>query len=168
MTDSVVAPRRRRKDDLGLVSLGFFLFLIGIIYVLNPSVVEDLTAFFRPTNWRLVPVVPGVFLPSPMRQFPTLWLALEEFAFIYGIFHVGILAARFAMDSPLSQKAETVSSIVFWLGLGFLTDLLASGAISWWEFVTSAIIVIGLGLVARGATLAAGRSFEGRATHTYP
>mgnify|MGYP001119855528 CR=1 FL=1 len=168
MTKTEVERRRRRRDDLGLVSFGFFLFLIGVIYVLNPSIGEDISAFFQPTNWKVVPVAPGVFLPAPMSHYPTLYLAVAEFAFIFGIFHVGILAARFAIGSPLSQKASTVSSIVFWLGLGFFLDLLATGAIAWWEFATGAVIIIGLGLIAQGAALALGRSMARERPHPYP
>lgn len=158
MTVTEAERQRRRRDELGLVSFGFFLFLIGVIYVLNPDVGGEIADFFR--DLRLTPVAPGVLLPAPGRNHPELYLALEEFALIYGIFQIAILAARFTIGSPLSQKASTVSGIIFWLGIGFLFELLASGIISWFEFVTATVIVVGLGLVGQGATLAIGRSTE--------
>jgi len=148
--------RRERRDDLALVNVGFFLFLIGLIYALNPGVAGEVVDFFR--DLRLTPVVPGVLLPAPGGNHPGLYYPLSEFSFVYGIFHVAILAARFVIGSPLSQKASTVSGIIFWPGLGFFFLILGNGTIAWFEFVTGVIILIGLGLVAQGAALAAGRS----------
>lgn len=92
------------------------------------------------------------------------YLAVEQFSYVWGLFQLVILALRFVARSPLGKKAETVSDIVFWLGAGFLTRtfLLETTRMSfisemtrWFVFWSGIIMLIGVSLIIRAIILAA-------------
>jgi hypothetical protein len=151
------ARKRSRTNWLGLASFGFFLLLIGTIWVANPSrLAKDVEAFVKPENWRLTAVIQNstignVTLPEPIegQTYPDLYTAVMQFCFVFGVFSIVVLVLRFTFHEPIDRKADTVSSIAFWLAAGYFASLLiASPPIGWFGFVAGIIISGGLAIVA--------------------
>jgi len=61
-----------------------------------------------------------------------------------------ILVLRFVFSSSISDKAGTVSGIVFWLGLAYFTGLLLAEAVGWFAFLAGFIVVVGSSIIVRG------------------
>ena len=145
-------PRHERqhekRDILGLASFGFFVFLIGVIWVITPNLSQKVIDFFK--DFELAEeIFPNVFLPAPADHHPVVYTALSRFCFVFGLFQIVILVLRFFFREPLGRVAGTFSGIVFWLGVGFVSNLLAAGTIEWFGFVGWFIVFIGLSLVVR-------------------
>jgi len=139
--------RHEEHDKLSLASFGFFLLLIGVIWVITPNLsqrVIDFSKDFKPEEF-----FPNVSLPAPVHRHPAVYTALARFCFVFGLFQIAILALRFFFRDPLSRIAGTFSGIVFWLGAGFVANLLAAGDIEWFGFLGWLIVFIGLSLVVR-------------------
>ena len=145
-------PRHERqhekRDILGLASFGFFVFLIGVIWVITPNLSQKVIDFFK--DFELAEeIFPNVFLPAPADHHPVVYTALSRFCFVFGLFQIVILVLRFFFREPVDRVAGTFSGIVFWLGVGYVSNLLAAGAIEWFGFVGWFIVFIGLSLVVR-------------------
>jgi len=143
--------RLKALDRLGLASFGFFLVLIGVIFVITPNLSDEIVDFF--TEFELVEVYPNVTLPAPASNHPVLYTAVAQFCFAYGLFHIAMLVVRLYFGDSLKRKAETLSGLVFWLGAGFLLNILAAGNIRWFAFLSWLIVFIGLSLVVRSLVI---------------
>jgi hypothetical protein len=165
-----VSPRRT-EGLLSAISVGFFLLLVGAIFVINsppnqPNLWDRIIAFFRDFKITQVSNV-GVYLPAPEHPLihSNVYLATEQFSFVWGLFQIVILALRFAAGSLLTKKAEVVSNLVFWIGASFLisnflldTRWLAvwgSAMTVWFVFWSMIIMLLGFSLVIRAIVLAA-------------
>ena len=49
----------------------------------------------------------------------------------------------------MDKLAGTFSGMVFWLGVGFVANMLSAGTIKWFVFIGWIIVLIGLSLVIR-------------------
>jgi predicted ferric reductase len=136
-----------RRDILGLVSFGFFLISIGVVFLTSPNLISEISVFFR--DFQLKELWPNVFLPAPTSNHPVLYGAIETFCYIFGIFQVGMLILRFAYRSSASKRAGTASNIVFWLGAGYLLGILKDQTIGWFSFIAGLIILIGICVIIR-------------------
>jgi hypothetical protein len=141
------------------ISIGFFLVLVGILFVITPNLfgkIIDLLSGIRLVD---VPNTNLVF-PGPVatNAFLVVYSAAAQFSFALGAFQVVILALRFFYGSPWSKRAETVGNLVFWLGTGFLiqTFLLATN-VQWFVFWSIVIMMIGVSLIARAGVMAVSR-----------
>jgi len=143
--------RIRRTDVLGLVSFGFFLILVGIIFINIPNIIDEIRNFF--TDFDIVEVFPNVFLPAPRTNHPVLYTAVAESSFAFGLLQIVLLTLRVIVKDTLGRKAETLSSIVFWLGIGFGFTMLAAEQIGWFAFVAWFIIFVGLSITIRSVTV---------------
>lgn len=141
--------RRRRKGDiLGLASFGFFLFLIGVLWVVTPNLFQEVVDFFK--DFKLEEeIFPNIFLPAPEDSHPVVYTALARFCFVFGIFQIAILVLRFLFRDSVDRMAGTLSGMVFWLGVGFASNMLAAGDVGWFVFLGWFIVVVGLSLVVR-------------------
>lgn len=140
-----------RRDDTGWISFGAFLILIAIIYLTTPNIVGEVWDFIL--DFKLVQVFPNFWWPVPSNSHPVLYAAAERFCYAFGLVELGILGLRFAKRSSIHGKAETFSSVVFWLGAGYVVGMLSQGAISWLSFLGALIIVVGVSIVARALIL---------------
>jgi len=158
---------RYREGLISGISAGFFLLLIGAIFVTTPNLFTKILDFFQ-DKWSLLPVpnFGGLRLPGPANPLihSVLYGAVELFCYIWGLFQVGILVLRFVVSSSWRKKAETVSNIVFWLGTGFLirTFLIETTVLPllafvtrWFVFWSGIIMLIGATLIIRAIILAA-------------
>ena len=139
--------RREKRDILGLASFGFFLLLIGVIWIITPNISEEVVDFFK--DFGLKKAFPNVFLPAPAHSHPVVYTAVARFCFAFGLFQILILVLRFAFREPVERMAGTISGIVFWLGAGFVSNMLSARTIRWFGFVGWLIVLIGLSLVIR-------------------
>jgi hypothetical protein len=159
---------RYREGLISGFSVGFFLIVVGALFVTTPTLYDSLVYFFNHFELARVSNL-GIYFPAPIRPFTqtanlVVYRAVEQFSFIWGIFQIVILALRFVARSPARRFAETASNIVFWLGTGFLirTFLLESitfpslfGLTRWFTFWAALVMLIGVSLIIRGIVLAA-------------
>jgi len=138
---------RLERDRLGFVSFGFFLILVGTIYLITPNCYDEFVAFFK--DFKLMKVAPNMYFPAPASNHPVVYGAVMKFCFAFGLFQIVLLCLRFALRDTLSRKAETLSGIIFWLGAGFLSNMLLAENIGWFAFLGGLIIFVGLSLVVR-------------------
>ena len=140
--------RRERQDKLSLASVGFFFLLIGVIWVITPNLFQKVIDFLK--DFKLEgEIFPNVFLPAPAGPHPVVYTALARFCFVFGLFQIVILVLRFFFREPPDKVAGAFSSIVFLLGIGFISNQLAAGTIEWSGFLGWLIVFIGLSLVVR-------------------
>jgi hypothetical protein len=140
-----------RREDTGWISFGAFLIIAAVIYLTTPNIAQEINAFIR--DFRLVEVFENFWWFVPSSSHPVLYAAAERFCYVFGVVQIMILGLRFAKGSSIHGKAETFSSIVFWLGAGYVLSLLSQGALSWLSFIATLIILIGVSVVARALVL---------------
>lgn len=130
--------RSEGTDWLSIVSFGFFLALLGVIWMItadcSSEVVDFIKDLFKNTEG----------LPAPDYPHPVVYTAATQFCLAFGVFQIVILALRFLLRESVDRKAGTISGIVFWLGAGFFLNMLAVGDIGWFGFLAGLIICVGL------------------------
>ncbi|MCX8182758.1 MAG: hypothetical protein N3D12_06540 [Candidatus Methanomethyliaceae archaeon] len=139
--------REEETDKLGIISLGFFLILIGLVWMLTPDIMETLRAFFSPNNWRISEVGQNVFFPEPKGHYPVLYNAASYFCFAFGAFQIAILGIRIALHNSLERIGGTLSGAVFWVGMGFFFGMLASNALGWFGLFAGFVMLIGASII---------------------
>jgi hypothetical protein len=163
--------RRYREGLLSAISVGFFLVLIGMLFVIKPNLYSDTATFFN--NFNVTSAVPHtqIQLPAPSSSSTvhdanlSVYSAVEQFSLAWGIFLIALLVLRFAFDSSWRRKAENISNIVFWFGLIYLvqtwlispTNSYTYQAQTWFEFWSMVIVLLGICLIVRAVCLAAYR-----------
>jgi hypothetical protein len=140
-----------RRDDTGWISFGAFLIIIAVIYLRTPNLVQEVKAFV--SDFHLVEVFQNFWWYVPSTNHPALYVAAEQFCYAFGLVQIVLLGLKFAKGSSTHGKAETVSSIVFWLGAGYILGLLSQGVLSWLPFIAGLIVLIGISIVARALVL---------------
>ena len=143
--------RSKALDRLGFASFGFFLVLIGAIFLVTPNLSDKIVDFFK--DFKLVEVYPNVSLPAPKSNHPVLYTAVAEFCIAYGLFQITILILRLYFGDYLDRKAGTLSGAVFLLGAGFLLNILSAQNIEWFAFLSGLIVFIGISLVVRSLVI---------------
>ncbi len=138
---------RHSRDDTGWISFGAFLIIIAVIYLRTPSLLSEAKAFVG--DFRLVQVFQNFWWFVPSTNHPVLYAAAEQFCYAFGLVQILVLGLEFARGSSTHGKAEAFSSVVFWLGAGYILSLLSQGAFSWLSFIASLIILAGVSIVAR-------------------
>lgn len=142
--------RRGERDWIGLVELGFFLIMLGAIFLIMPNVLNLVVNFFKNFDFK-AEVYPGVFLPAPTGNNEEFYRALMYFCFAFGIFQIVILILRFVLRSSVGKKARSLGGIVFWFGAGVLANMLvAEGNSVWVLFLSGLVILIGASIIVRG------------------
>lgn len=149
---------RRRERLLSSISTGFFLALVGLVFIFTPYLSERIFDFLRDLIISPVPHL-GISLPAP--EFPgihlTVYLAAQRFCLIWGLFQVFILALRFVLHSPVRTRVETFASIIYWLGSAFLVQKMLIETAAWFEYWATIIMLFGLSLLSRAVFLVAWR-----------
>jgi len=140
-----------RRDETGWISFGAFLIIIAVIYLRTPGLLSEIKAFV--SDFHLVEVYQNFQWFVPSTNHPVLYAAAEQFCYAFGLVQILILGLEFAGRSSVHRKAETFSSMVFWLGAGYILSLLSQGALLWLSFIAGLIILIGISIVARALVL---------------
>jgi hypothetical protein len=149
-----------RDGLISALSAGFFLILVGILFIVTPGLFDDIVTFLR--NFDVVQVphfAAGFFLPAPKnpRMHVAVYSAAMQFSLVWGLFLIGILVVRIFAHSPLYRKAENASHIVFWLVASYLISIFLNDATTrmlWFAFWAAIIILIGITSMVRAAVLA--------------
>jgi len=151
-----------RESLITAISAGFFLILLGTLFIITPPLFNRIIDFFR--NFTPLVQVPNtiIYLPAPTRPLDhrIVYTAVEQFAFAFGVFQIVILALRFAARSPVDKKAETVGNLVFWIGVGYLTRTILllqptrwPELTTWFVFWAAIFMLIGVTLIIRAIIL---------------
>ena len=138
---------KKKQDVLGLISLGFFFVLLGVIIVITPNWYSAARSFVK--DFELVKVNQNISLPAPESNHPVIYRAIERFCLVWGLFQIGILVSKFFLRETVHKKAETFSGIIFWLGAAYVTNLLLTESISWFAFLAGLITLVGITIIAR-------------------
>ena len=140
--------RPRGTDWLGFASFGFFVLLIGAVWVSTPGLTSAVQNFV--SDFELQNVTNSIFLPAPanVQAHTAVYMAAVEFCVVFGIFHVVVLALRFAFHDHVDRKADVVSGIGFWLCAAYFMNLLYGGSIGWVSFIAGVVISGGGGVTA--------------------
>lgn len=159
------ALNEKKKESLiTAIYIGVVFILLAIVYYANlpNSLWTNIVNFFGSFTLAEIPGA-GVSLPAPadphLFVYP-LYSAVFEFALGLGILEIGILALRIYLQSPVARKAETVSNIVFWLGVSYLAiAYLAKITImtEWFMFWAAIILLGGISLLVRAFVILAKR-----------
>ena len=141
------------------ISIGFFLVLVGIIFVITPNLFTKILDFFK--DFKLVDV-PHTSIMFPAPESPALHLtvyeAAKQFSIALAIFEVVILALRFVFPSSWEKRTEAVGNLVFSLGTVFLIQsFLLETPTQWFPFWSTIIMLCGVSLIARAGAIAASR-----------
>jgi hypothetical protein len=150
-----------RKSQDGLftaISAGFFLLLVGVIFVITPNLFESIIDFL--TDFKLVDV-PNTNIIFPGPEFPGSHLAVYKAAGQVSIalclFQIVMLALRFIIPSSWGKRAETVGNFVYWAGAAFLIQSFLVESTQWFVFWSTIIIIAGISLIARAVVMAISR-----------
>ncbi len=150
--------RRGGDGYISAVAFGGFLVVLGLVFVLNPNLWNNITYFFDHISTRTVPlssVTSNIVLPAPINPgvHTALYEALFQFDVAFGFLQVVILAIRVWAKSRVGRLSETVGNAVFWLGAAGLVQafLLQGPLISWFQYWAALIILVGVSFFARAA-----------------
>lgn len=153
--------RRNREGLLDAISVGFFLVLIGLLFVINTNLVDGVVNFFKDIIVVTVSRL-GIMLPQPsdVGAHLTVYRAAEQFSLVWGVFLATMLVVKFATESTTRKKAENIGDIVFWFGAAYMVQTWLIDKAQWFEFWAWIIMLLGISLVARAIVLAAARAIN--------
>lgn len=158
MNDNKETPYKYQEGLFTAISAGFFLLLVGALFVITPNLSDNILNFFDNVKMVDVPNTDVVFLGP---QLPTNHLALYQvvgqFSIAWAIFQIIILTLRFFIPSSWEKRSETVSNFVYWTGTAVLIQLFLIENTQWFVFWSTIIIIAGVSLIARAAVMAVSR-----------
>jgi len=140
----------KSTDWLGLVSLGFFFIVIGIVSAGIPDLTGEIRVFVK--DFHLAEAYPNIRLPAPRTPHPVIYEVIMNFCYVFGVSQIILLILRFALKDSASRKAETASGIIFWFGMGVFADFansLLSEPTGWFSLLSGLITMIGLLIISR-------------------
>jgi len=145
--------RLRRSDDqlLRLLSFGVFLLILGIIVLATPNLSDQISAFVQDLKLEQIQSGVNASLPAPQGPHPQLYGAAALFGLAFGVYLVLLLIAKFVLGADFNQKAETLTGVIFWLGIGLAMLALARETIAWLLFVAIAVVLIAIIILVRSA-----------------
>lgn len=143
-----MGEKQHAVDWLRIVSFGFFLMLLGVIWAGTPKLTDEALKFFQ--DFDLVNLTENIVLPAPVyvQSHTTVYIAAFHFCLAFGIFQAVILVVRFLLHEPLNRKADTFSSVGFWLTISIFLGMLTDGAVGWFGFIGGLIISVGVAISA--------------------
>ena len=161
--------RGHYEGILSAIGFGFFLILVGSLFIWTPNLFNDLNSFLSHFHTAQVGST-SMYIPAPENLGDAhalgVYLAAREFSLVWGVFLIAMLGARFLLDSPLRRKAQNVGDIVFWLGAAYLIQTflvvpaqnLTIDVTKWFEFWASIVMFIGISLIVRAIFLVTSRA----------
>jgi len=158
LNESKETPRQYREGLFTAISVGFFLLLVGTLFVINPNLFDKILDFFKGFDLVDVPNTDITFLaPEFPNNHSVLYQAAGQFSIALGLFQIVILALRFFIPSSWGKRSETVGSLVFWVGAGFLIQLFLIETTQWFIFWSIIVMLIGVSMIARAIVMAVAR-----------
>ena len=137
------------------ISAGFFLLLIGAIFIITPNLFREIMDFFGDFTVVNIPNTEIVFLGP---EFPRLHLnvyeAMGNASIAFAVFQLIILALRFVIPSSWGKRSETAGNMVYWSGAAYLIQLFLIENSQWFVFWSTIIIIVGVSLIVRAVVMA--------------
>ena len=146
------------------LSVGAFFVLIGIVFVINPHLGQNIVDFSKNiSNDRISGT--SIFLPAPTvpSAQAAFYNAAAQFELGLGILQVVILAARVVVQSPFRRTAQTVGNLVFWFGASYLTETYLNSTATqqtWFLFWAAIVVLFGVSLIVRATVLLARKAIK--------
>ena len=158
LNESKGTPRQYQEGLFTAISVGFFILLVGTLFVINPNLFDKILDFFKGFDLVDVPNTDVTFIaPEFPRLHLTVYQAAGQFSIALGLFQIVILALRFVIPSSWGKKSETVGNLVFWAGAGFLIQLFLIETTQWFVFWSTIVILFGVSMIARAIVMAVSR-----------
>ena len=158
MNESKGTPRQYQEGLFTAISVGFFILLVGTLFVINPNLFDKILDFFKGFDLVDVPNTDVTFIaPEFPRLHLTVYQAAGQFSIALGLFQIVILALRFVIPSSWGKRSETVGNLVFWAGAGFLIQLFLIETTQWFVFWSTIVILFGVSMIARAIVMAVSR-----------
>lgn len=136
---------REGTDWLGLASFGFFLILLGAVWISTPNLTDEVINFFQ--DFELRQLTEHMIFPAPAHSHPVVYTAAMHFFIFFGCFQIIILVLRFVFHDSMRRKAETVSGIGFLFAISLFLQMLVNETIGWLGFLGGIIISAGVAVV---------------------
>lgn len=158
MNENKETPHKYQEGLFTAISVGFFLLLVGTIFVATPNLFDRILDFFKSFGLVDVPHTNIVFIaPEVPRLHLTVYQAAGQFSIALAVFQIVILTLRFLIPSSWNKKSETVGNLVYWTGTVFLIQSFLIENTQWFIFWSALIMIIGVSLIARAAVMAVSR-----------
>jgi hypothetical protein len=142
--------RKHQEGIFSAISAGFFLLLVGAIFVGTPNLFGAVVDFFQDFSIVHVPNTDLMFIgPDYPRLHMTVYQAALQFSIALAAFQVVMLALRFFLSSTWSKRSETFGNLVYWAIVAFLIQTYLVESTQWFVFWSAIIIAIGVSLIAR-------------------
>ncbi|MEM3382765.1 MAG: zinc ribbon domain-containing protein [Nitrososphaerales archaeon] len=142
LREECFGERRAERDQLGLVSFGFFLLIVGYIFLTNTWILSEFQAFFESLG-------EGVFVPpsSQLRYIFALFLGLIGLSdFVMAGIRVFL---RQSWRRPLKDVLSGFGAIL----IAYLVYLNSQRLMTWQMVVVLSIITIGILVIIYGIIL---------------
>jgi len=136
------------------ISFGFFLLLLGILFVSTPDLFGKISNFFTDLELKEVSNS-GVFLPAPEipRSHLALYNVMGTVSIAAVVFQAVMIVLRFVMSSSWAKRSETLGSFVYWIGVAFLVQWFLIDNTQWFVFWSCIIITAGISLLVRAGVM---------------
>lgn len=158
MNENNEIPRKYQEGIFTSISAGFFLLLVGAIFVITPNLFDRILDFFKSFGLVDVPYTDIVFFaPEIPRLHLTVYQAVGQISIALAVFQIFILALRFVIPSSWEKRSETIGNFVYWTGAAFLIQLFLIENTQWFVFWSTLIIIVGVSLIARATIMAVSR-----------
>lgn len=158
LNESKETPRQYREGLFTAISVGFFLLLVGTLFVITPNLFDKILDFFKGFDMVDVPNTDITFIaPEFPRLHLTVYQAAGQFSIALAIFQIVILALRFVIPSSWEKRSETVGTFVYWAGAAVLNQLFLIENTQWFVFWSTIIMIAGVSLIARAVVMAVSR-----------
>ena len=139
--------RRRDKHLLSWLSFGVFLIIVGAIFLITQDLTGQIRAFFE--DFKLEQISGKFYFPTPQNPHPTLYGATAMFCLAFGVYQILLLFLKFALGANLKQRAETFTSVIFWLTASFAVSMLENETIEWLLLIAVLVVLAAVGIIIR-------------------
>lgn len=144
------SSRFRIGRNLRAASLGVFLVLVGVFFIIYP-LASEIRAFLG--DLTLVPLFDHVYFPAPSSPHTWFYHILRNFFIVWSAW-LGILTiVQLATKDRARRVAHTLSDCVFWIGAAYALDRIGLGELAFGSFLALLVVVAGVSLIIRALTL---------------
>lgn len=149
MASSAATPQRTyRMDQWGAVSFAVLLIVIGVFWIVYPTVWSEIGRFLfnlKPVLYNGVPV-----FVKPNGDFIFLYGVVAEFFAVLSLWLFSLTAIRLYQHSYPRLVSKTLTRAVFLLGLGFFSWQLQVGGLAFQSLVPLIVVLWGATLIIQG------------------
>jgi hypothetical protein len=148
----------KRTDVIGIITFGFFVILVGVIFAVTPNLFHRISDFVQDFE---LGRRSNLYIPAPrnLHAHTVFYTAVFQFCLAFAIFQVFVMLARFALKDSIDKKAGTISSLVFWFGASWIMSLLMAETFVWFVFVGWLLMLVGVSIVVKNSIVLIGHAF---------